>query len=145
MQEDDKPKITKQYCMGRELVFYPQTVEEAHFVQKQLFKLGMRWNTTGQRVSCVSECIIAGLVVKGGSLYYRSATDSNPYIHCDIEQLKNDYQPPLRFEEKMALEFNVLSAKVDRLTELVEKLCAEVLPADSDKPGLKETDKGMKR
>jgi len=120
--------ITKEFCRGKTLIFYPKTAEEAEFIQSKIFEMGYHWGYARvAEVGHASTCIAAGMVLKNEKLY----TDPNNEsllngILCTYDQFEK-----YPTERELMLElFNQLAA----LSKKVDAIYTEVMPRVMDKP-----------
>jgi hypothetical protein len=77
-------KITKELCENETLVFYPETAEEAAFIQNKLFEMGFKCGKSGDtRIQNLELCVEKGMVLKNGGLYANPTEESrNNCIIC---------------------------------------------------------------
>ncbi len=107
-------------------------------MQDALFELGVFWpvSESDKRKYMGLDFLAHGAIVVNDmeiDLKMRhSSTRHSAGIVCQPEQLLNDPEP-----SPMEKRFNELSAKVDRMTAILERLEAEILGGKADKPGLK--------
>jgi hypothetical protein len=130
-------KITKEFCQGKRLLFFPQTSEETVFIQRKLFELGYEWDDNNEwtdpslktKVYSVGGCISTGMVARDGKIY----TDPNEESYktgflCTSTQFDESF---VSFEQAILAQFNKLSAKVDAMY-------GQIMPKTLDKPVTKK-------
>ena len=120
--------ITKEFCKGKTLIFFPQTEEEAAFIQRKIFAMGYRWvEDPGTSVRHISESVNTGMVLdeKGFLWFNPSAKSLATGLLCTSDQFDEKYLSPDR--TFMLEQFNKLSAKIDAVYE-------ELRPPTLDKP-----------
>jgi hypothetical protein len=71
-------QITKEFCKGKILLFYPATEEEASLVQQKLFDMGYTLAGNNTDPLPLQICISDGLVLRGdeGKFFYNPAEKS---------------------------------------------------------------------
>ena len=143
MKPNDQ-KITREFCKGRTLIFYPRTEEEAGFIQRRLFELGCVWCNDRAVVQNVKDCVSHGIFLDAGKIYYdggNTAAGRNALL-CTSAQFDQGAAPELTPEEQKSLreEFNALAALVKDMAKKVDALYDEVMPKKLDKPTLKGPD-----
>lgn len=130
-------KITKEFCKGKDLVFFPQTLEEAQFIQRKIFEMGFKWGkgeydfeNRSVTIEFSSARLLEGLHLdKKGNLFAKPSNDGLiSGLLCTSAQFDEKYLSP---HEQLLAEFNKLSAKVDAIYE-------ELRPTKLDKPVLKK-------
>jgi hypothetical protein len=135
-------KITKEFCKNNILIFHPKTEPESAFIQKRLFDLGCRWEEGGG-VRHLKETVTDAMVIRKGQILYGMPTpkDKAKGIVCTNDQFDVvfDKSNPdnLSDRELMTVLFNQISARLDVLTEQVEKLNEEIAPRHLQKDGFK--------
>lgn len=136
MPEINNTALTAEFCRNNRLIFRPQSGEEAVFIQERLAAFGIRWVNGDPVGTRAAECAAKGMFIDGGKLYYNPTSDAGCVI-CAAEQFDKNY---LSSDKRFMLDqFNKLSAKIDALTEKVDRLYAEIHPEVANtKPGLKK-------
>lgn len=134
MTQINKTMLTAEFCRQNWVVFRPKTTDEALFIQQRLADFGIRWVDGGAVGARVLDCVAGGMTVQGGNLYHSPGDDARNIL-CTLDQFDKGYVPP---EQQLMVElFNKLTAKVDALSEKVDRLYAELHPDIADtKPGL---------
>jgi hypothetical protein len=132
----NKEKITREFCRGKTLLFFPTSTEEAAFIQRKLFDMGFKWcKEFGTRISFEKDCVSSGMTLdEKGSLW----TDSLPKhkekgLVCTSSQFDKSYISP---EDLMLEQFNKLSARIDAISQKVDAIYDEVMPHTLNKPRL---------
>ncbi len=135
-------KITHTLCQAHELVFYPKSIDEAVFIQRQFLGMGYRWsrddnhNPLGFSIFKEQKCVDNGMLLKDGKMFlltYQSP-GSNSLI-CTSDQFAADYASPDR--AFMLEQFNKLAARIEEIGAKVDTIYKEIHPVKLDKPGLK--------
>ena len=137
MKPNDQ-KITREFCKGRTLIFYPRTEEEAGFIQRRLFELGCGWCNDRAVVQNVKDCVSHGIFLDAGKIYYdggNTAAGRNALL-CTSAQFDENYLPP---EQVFIWEqFNQLAARIEEINKKVDAIYKELQPAKLDKQVLKK-------
>ncbi|MBI3440514.1 MAG: hypothetical protein HY052_01710 [Proteobacteria bacterium] len=99
--QTNSEKITKEFCQGKILLFYPTTAAETVSIQKKIFAMGCTWGGHGAStdIDCLSECMSKGMVLNDGKLYYNPDDRSqNIGLLCTGDQFGEEERksaPPL--------------------------------------------------
>ena len=124
--------ITKEFCKGKTLIFFPQTEEEAASIQRKIFAMGYNWgNNCGASIRDTSGSVSGGMVLDEQGLLWTIPRERHfaTGLLCASDQLDEKYLSP---DRAFMLElFNKLSAKIDAVYE-------ELRPPTLDKPILKK-------
>ena len=85
---ENTQKLTKEFCTGKVLIFYPRTEEEAADIQRQLFRLGFAWLRPEQKVQLLTECVQEGMMVdETGRLFlHPTQTAKDRGLLCTLAQ-----------------------------------------------------------
>lgn len=136
MPQTNNTSLTAAFCLNNRLIFRPRSEEEALFIQERLSAFGIRWVNGDPVGTRVAECARHGMIVDEGKLFYNPRSEEGSIL-CTADQFGAEYIPP---DKRFLMEqFNKLSAKIDVLTEKVDRLYAELHPEMADtKPGLKK-------
>ena len=143
--EENKEKLTKEFCQEKKLIFFPRTHEEAVTIQQKLIDMGFGWR--GERFDEVStkpaneyHTLTYGLVLhyglfsvgnnesiltRGCVREYVEATDPNGALLCTVEQLSADYVHAEKVSvdaQEILRQFNKLSAQIAALEKKVDAL-----------------------
>jgi hypothetical protein len=140
---ENKTLITKEFCIDKNLVFYPQTAAEAEFIQRKIFSFGYKWaDNIGNRILDFNTQTSRGLVLAHGTLYY------NPVDHyegtgllCTSAQLDKNYVPPLSLEQQV----QALAAEVTALHKTIDAIYEAVSPKTLDKPASLPVDRPRRK
>lgn len=133
MTEDQTPyKLTAGDCQSQKLLFYPRSLEEAAAIQRGLFRLGIGWGQ-GAKVQALAECVQKGMIVLEGRLFYNpSAENRSEGKVCTLDQLPRtapvDVMQYLQGDDLQREIFNRLSARMDKLEQMVAEIHAAVMP-----------------
>ena len=140
MQVNDQ-KITKEFCKGKTLIFFPRSFDEAVFIQRQIFKMGFKWGKGSYDFEDSSTTVIdsdarllEGLLLEKNkeALFARPDTEElRSGVLCDPAQLDETYLPP---QQQVMEQFNKLSDRVEQVAAMVDELRAEMSPKKLDKP-----------
>lgn len=125
----NEQQITREFCKGKRLVFFPKTEEEAALIQRQLFTLGFGWADKGAQIKDCYECVMQGFVAMDGQLTTKPTPETfNTGFICTKEQLgcKPD-QPGAPHLPLTVQNFNELAARLQAIE-------AELKPKVLDKP-----------
>ena len=136
MKPNDQ-KITREFCKGKTLIFYPQTQEEAAFIQRRIFALGFKWPSGSTEVGKLADCVSHGILLNAGSVLYHSPASTNLDVGllCTSAQFDENHLPP---EQVFIREqFNKLAARIEEIAKDVAEIKKELQPARLDKPLLK--------
>lgn len=130
-------KITADFIRQQSVYFQPRTDVEAIEIQERLFALGCAWVDTGVGVwkpeACVGRGISVGRDLKMG-LGRRENGQDVSLADFDAFDVTAMMSSP---EKHMYEKFNELSAKVDALTQMVERLLEKIDPPPLEKPDLR--------
>ena len=137
-QKDEKqPRntslLTREFCAGKALVFFPQTGEEAVFIQRKLFEMGYKWSGGGEIVKLVDECVGGGMVLAlwgGGARLMHGARNERGLL-CTVDQFdepfdRNDPRNAPSEREMMMILFNKLSTRLAALEETQREILQEL-------------------
>ena len=129
-------KITPESCKGKTLLFYPQTEEEAAFIQRRIFALGFKWSANRVEVQETAGCVQKGMVLEDTTLYFNPTSENREKgFLCTSAQFDENYLPP---EQVFIREqFNKLAARIEEIAKDVAEIKKELQPARLDKPLLK--------
>lgn len=137
----DDEKITQDYLSRNNVVFYPQTTDEARMIQQKLFDCGICWSDhKDKHVRDALKCTEAGMVSKateGGVLYTGPSLDY-AYVVKSLEDFGDfDVTATMNARELFLLSrIDMLSEKMDRIIDLLE-------PKTLSKSGLDLKPSGM--
>jgi hypothetical protein len=133
-------KITKEFCKGKILLFYPKTKDEVEFILDRAFEMGFLWVNTGKVTSPrdIELAIEKGLNIKNEKIYTDQTSDDKAKgIVCTGEQFDYtlDENNPAAMSERELL--MTLFNKVTILSEQVTYLTSEIAPKHLQKDGFK--------
>ena len=129
-------KITPEFCKGKTLLFYPQTEEEAAFIQRRIFALGFKWSANRVEVQETAGCVQKGMVLEDTTLYFNPTSENREKgFLCTSAQFDEVF---VSFEQKVLEQFNKLSARIEEITQRVDAIYKELQPAKLDKQVLKK-------
>ncbi len=138
--KENTAKITKELCQNNVLLFYPQTTDEAEFIQRKIFDLGFAWSY-GSKVDNLDECVSGGMVLDHGTLYYSPDNVSKEKgLLCTSSQLDENYIAPPTLEQQvkaLAEEVTVLHATIDAIYEAIAPKTLDKPPVLSAKQSAK--------
>ncbi len=124
----NEEKITKEFCQGKGLIFFPKTVEDAQFIQDSFILMGFKWGDP----DTLSDCVSNGMVLKEGLLYSSPNTESRTTgFLCTSDQFSVEYKSD---RELIMQLFN----QVADLGKMVNAIYDELQPKVLDKPVLKK-------
>ena len=102
--QENKEKITKEFCKDKTLIFFPEDEKEAMHIQKRLFNMGYAWNAGDYEeafnIFNPAACVDNGIVLSKGELF--DGLTSEDYLDgiiCTAEQLADDYVGPAEIAE----------------------------------------------
>lgn len=138
--QENREKITKDFCRGKILLFFPKTENEAAFIQRQIFSLGFKWcREYGTEVSFLDRCVVSGMELDDGVLYTGpSESDRNRGVLCNSAQFDDSYVAPLTDREMLMAIFNRLAAVEKQQAEIL----AELRPKILQKPAFEKSGPG---
>jgi len=89
--------INKEFCEGKKLVFFPQSKEEAQFIQATFFEMGFEWAYgRGAKVNFVKGCVKSGLMLDTDGFLYTydpQRTDlQQDALLCDSRQFAPNWE-----------------------------------------------------
>ncbi len=136
MSKEEKIKFTAEMCQQKSFVFYPESANEASFIQKLLFAMRCAWAYSFERqVVYVRECVEKGITVTKGALYYGADANAEP---CTIDQFEESFDEnnpdhlDLHMTPEQKLLFRQMTAQMtehlDRLEEKIDAVHAELTP-----------------
>ncbi len=132
-------KVTRDFFKETaKVVLRPESKEQAILVQKILAKMGIKW-AGGQRVGTyANECAKNGMQVEKGKLYYFKEPVSPQQSTLPINEFleRVDAYSFMTEQQKLRHDFNQLSAKVDRILELLEGRPIPTIPAKPRMAGI---------
>jgi len=133
MQENTQ-KITKEFCCNRSLIFFPETKEEAAYIQEKLFAMGYAWESGRKTASFIDGCLQHGVILKNEIIYHGPDSNMSRYFVCKSSQLPGGqkFMPPVE-QESLREEFNELSKLVREMSKKVDEMYGEVMPKSLDK------------
>lgn len=133
MQENTQ-KITKEFCQGKVLLFYPRTAEESVFIQRKVFEMGYKWADNTVEITLVEKSLLTGMALdRAGRLWVSPNTEhrTTGWL-CTSNQFNEDYLSP---DQTFILEqFNKLAARLDRLETKIDAIYDELRPQMIQKP-----------
>jgi hypothetical protein len=126
-------KITRDFCRGKKLAFFPETRDEAVFIQKTVFSFGFKWRDGDTHVAEIENSVAKGIGLSDGTMhYFKDAPDLGGYLICRATQLDENYLPP---EQMRLIEvFSRLMARIDGLEAKIDRISKEISPREIDKP-----------
>ena len=132
-------KITKEFCDGKILIFYPKTGDEAEFIQHKLFEMGFAWKSGLTEIGNIASCVLNGMELDGGKIYTSPPRgDVDKGFLCTPAQFNGNYLSP---EQTFILEqFNKLAARIEDISRKVDAMYDQVMPKSLDKPVFKKPD-----
>jgi len=133
-------KITRNFCQGKTLIFYPVTEEEAEFIQRKLFAMGFSWESDAliNGIGHGGSCVKYGMKLEEGKLAtYPQPKDKKAGFLCTSDQFDEKFKTD---QELLMEQFNKLSAgqkeiskKLDELIKRVDAVYEEIKPKRLDK------------
>jgi len=136
--QTNQERLTKEFCRGKRLVFYPKTEAEAEWIQRHLFGMGFKWANGSREVSRLDDCANHGMLLTSqGNLYHGpSSPDTETGLLCTGAQFNENYlSPEMTF---FMTQFNQISAQLKELTRAVAEIQKELQPQKLDKPVTKK-------
>jgi len=142
MLQTNQEKITKEFCLGKRLIFYPKTEQEAALIQRKFFDMGFRWSSGSAEVMRLDDCVSHGVLLTAESVLYHSPSSSSTEtgLLCTSAQFdENHLSPEMTF---MMTQFNQLAAQLKELARAVAEIKKELQPQRLDKPVVKKPENG---
>ena len=125
---ENTQKITREFCQGKRLLFFPRTEDEAICIQRKFFALGYKWADGDGAVKRAELCVKKGMVLNDGQLYDSPGSESlQKGFLCTADQFDDAYKT----DRELLLDlFNRLAAIEKQQAEIL----AELRPQQLDKP-----------
>jgi len=142
--QENVDKITPELCKKKDLVFYPKTVAEVVFIQRQLFAMGFQWFNAHapHKIQWIDECLSEGMHLNGGKLSW-DVYETKKSLLCQATQFEEvfDESDPKNLhvpaDQSFLLQlFNTLSARIDGLAEEVDIMREALQPRGLEKPAV---------
>jgi len=132
----NKEKITKELCFENNLIFLPETREEARLIQEKLLGMGYKWIDDDTKVACIDQCCQYGLILDECQMSYRTPNSNKDYLLCTLSQFDRADKPLLTQEEQVSLrqEFKELAARQEEIFRKIDAIYEEIMPKVLDKP-----------
>ncbi len=134
-------RITKEFCQGRTILFYPATPGEAEFIQRKVFAMGFSWADKNMRntIGYGDACTRYGMTLIDGKLgLFPDKKASKIGLVCASNQFDEEYRPDMELLKEQFAQFAArqeeMSRKLDELIGKVDDLYEEVKPKALDKP-----------
>lgn len=133
---ENKDKISIETAQGKFLFFYPQTTADAEELLNKLRDAGFVPRAKSSTPLTPENLVKDGMGVLSGEFFCNPNRDWSgaPLGNwlCTIDQIDSDYLPPV---QRMMLDlFNQMTARLDALTEKVERIERQVCPREIEKP-----------
>lgn len=151
--QENKDKISIDNAQGKFLLFFPKTTGESEELVSKLQDAGFKARAKSSTPLTPEKIIESGIGVVNGEFFCGPNRDWNgaplgSWL-CKTEQIDSDYLPPV---QRMILDlFNQMSARIDALTEKIDRIEKQICPQDIEKPaaarrtGLKGSDHAPKQ
>jgi hypothetical protein len=136
--QTNQERLTKEFCRGKRLVFYPKTEAEAEWIQRTLFDMGFSWASGSMEISSLDDCAKRGMLLTSEGVIYHSPSPSSTEtgLLCTGAQFNENYlSPEMTF---FMTQFNQISAQLKELTRAVAEIQKELQPQKLDKPVTKK-------
>lgn len=132
-------KITREFCQGNRLLFFPRKDDDAICIQQKFFAMGYKWGDGDGSVGNVALCVEKGMVLSEGKFYTSPNSESlQRGFLCTVDQFDDTYKT----DRELLLElFNRLAAIEKQQAEIL----AELRPQQLDKPILGKKEPGAGR
>ncbi len=115
--------VTKDFCLGKVLLFYPRTEHEAIFIHRKIIELGFEYaNKQESETRRIFNALSKGIMLdERGMLGCPTKEQTKTGRTCFITQFNEDYAPP---EQRFLFrQFNKASVALKQTTaQLWEKL-----------------------
>jgi hypothetical protein len=140
--------ITRDYCQDKTLLFYPESNEEAKFIQESLLKIGFSTRFDSKKLINPEQCIQYGIMLTSYGVVSITITDKERKsgLVCNSSQFDPPFdkkaiatpaQRPQVATSKKPLAllgmFNQMATQIEALTQEVAALRKEIAPKHLEK------------
>ena len=142
--QENKDKISIDNMHGKFLFFFPKTSADAEELVNKLQDAGFKVRAKSSTPLTPENIIESGIGVLNGEFFCgpNKTWDGAPLGNwvCQTEQIDSEYLPPT---QRMMLDlFNQMSARIDALTDKINRIEQHVCPQEVEKPSVQR--KGLK-
>ncbi len=130
--------LSRSDMIGKKLIFFPSSEEEATALQQKLIDMGIPWSHGPKSVTNIENTMQFGLVVMDDKLYYANGDkngDKSGYTSTSTRRILGEFISP---EKKFLIEqFEKINKRLDALERRVDEIHEAVYPKFDKKPVLK--------
>jgi hypothetical protein len=138
-------QITAEFCVGKALIFFPQSEEESEFIQRKIFALGYSWPNRKENVDLGVHGSFALVLTDYKrsrptllAIYRYEARHEKNVLLCTSDQFGEKYMSEYDFRASMTEKFNQMAERIEALTQTVAALQRELQPKVLDKAPLEK-------